>query len=169
MESADRWVLEESVAGDIDRLMRWFPDAPSLNLWGGPRFRYPFTRHSFAEDMLWGRIASFSLRNADNEFAAFGQLYERLGCINLARLIANPTMRGQGVGKRLVAMLMQTGRPMFACPKYSLFVYRENAPAYACYQSMGFKTTEYPADEPMADVCYYLTRPVENLEDRNAP
>ncbi|MGI9271001.1 MAG: GNAT family N-acetyltransferase [Woeseiaceae bacterium] len=168
MESDDGWILEESITSDIDRLMKWFPDAPSIRLWGGPKFRYPFTRHSFAQDMLWGRIASFSLRNSDGEFAAFGQLYERSGCINLARLVANPTMRGQGVGKRLVGMLMQIGQPMFPCQKYSLFVYRHNKPAYACYKSMGFIVTEFPEDEPLAEVCEYLTRPVEELEDRHA-
>ena len=169
MDSTDGWTFEESVAGDVDRLMKWFPDASSINLWGGPEFRYPFTRHSFAEDMLWGKIASFSLRGPDSEFAAFGQLYERLGCINLARLVVNPKMRGHGVGKRLVGQLMQAGRPMFACPTYSLFVYRDNRPAYECYKSMGFMTTEFPDEEPMADVCYYLTRPVVGVERRNAP
>jgi GNAT superfamily N-acetyltransferase len=110
--------MKESIAGDVDRLMKWFPDEQSIKVWGGPGFRYPFTRHSFAEDMHWGKMASYRLSDPDGEFAAFGQFYERLGCINLARLVANPDMRGKGVGKRLVGGLIQAGRPLFSCSKF---------------------------------------------------
>ncbi len=154
-------MLADALEGDVDRLMKWFPDEESVNVWGGPEFRYPFTRHSFVEDMHWGRMASFSLRQPDATLAAFGQIYERLERINLARLVANPEMRGQGVGKRLVEMLMDAARPMFDCAEYSLFVYRGNIPAYKCYVSLGFRVVEYPPDTPLGDVCYYLTRPVE--------
>ena len=169
METTNDWLFERSVASDIDRLMKWFPDAVSTTVWGGPNFRHPFTRHSFTEDMFWGRMDSFSLRDSRGELAAFGQLYERYHCINLARLVVNPELRGQGLGKRLVASLMQVGQPMFPCAKFSLFVYRDNKPAYECYKSMGFITTEYPDDMPMADECYYLTRHVGNPENQNAP
>ena len=169
MNSAGDWELKKSTVGDIDRLMKWFPDEQSTVVWGGPGFRYPFTRHSFAEDMHWGKMASYRLSNADGQFAAFGQFYERLGCINLARLVANPEMRGQGVGKRLVGMLMQAGQPLFACSRFSLFVYRDNTSAYECYKSMGFVTTAYPDSVPMGDVCDYLTRSVDHPENQNAP
>ena len=166
--SEDGWILDAAVEGDIDRLMRWFPDQFSTGIWGGPGFRSPYTRHSFAEDMHWGRMASFSLRNPDDEFAAFGQIYERVGCINLARLVANPDMRGHGVGKRLVGMLMIVGRGLFSCPKFSLFVYRDNTPAYQCYTSMGFVRSDYPDKMPLGEDCDYLTRPVTVMENSHA-
>lgn len=164
----DGWTLDESVESDIDQLMKWFPDTASIDIWGGPHFRHPFTRHSFSEDLYWGRMASFSLRDPAGAFAAFGQIYERTGCINLARLVANPAMRGQGVGRRLIEVLMTVGQSMFACPRFSLFVYRDNTPAYECYKSMGFVVTKYPGDVVLAEVCDYLTRPVGNLENANA-
>ena len=165
----DAWTLDDSVEGDIDRLMTWFPDAHSIDIWGGPGFRFPFTRHSFAEDMHWGKMASFSLRDPAGNFAAFGQLYEKFGCINLARLVANPETRGQGVGKRLVGMLMTVGRPMFTCSGFSLFVYRDNTQALGCYESMGFSITDYPDEMPHGDEFFYLRRPVESTEIQNAP
>lgn len=70
-------------------------------------------------------------------------------------------MRGQGVGRRLIEMLMKAGQAMFPGDQYSLFVLRENKPAYECYKSLGFEATDYPDDMPHADVCYYLTRPAE--------
>ena len=165
----ESWTLAESEEFDIDRLMSWFTDANSIRRWGGPEFRFPCNRHSFAEDMHWGRMASFSLRSPGIELAAFGQLYLRLGCINLARIAVQPELRGQGVGKRLVGMLMSIGARLFQSDTFSLFVYRDNKPAYACYESMGFVAARYPDNVPLADVCDYLTRPVNLLERTYAP
>lgn len=165
----DDWLLDETPASDIDELMKWFPDEASTRTWGGPDFRFPFNRHSFAEDIHWGRMATFTLRDPNGVFAAFGQVYERVGCINLARLAVNPVVRGRGIGTRLVEMLMLVSKDMFDCEKFSLFVYRDNTPAYKCYARLGFSRSEYPEDAALADVCDYLTRPVGEVEMNNAP
>ena len=167
--SDDAWILDETAESDIDLLMKWFPDADATRIWGGPDFRHPFNRHSFAEDIHWGRMATFSLHSPAGELAAFGQLYERLHRINLARLVVNPTMRGQGIGKRLIETLMTLGPQMFSCSEFSLFVYRDNVVAARCYESMGFKVTTYPEAAVLGEVCDYLTRPVAGLERQNAP
>ena len=62
--SDDGWTLDESIAGDVDRLIAWLPDAEAIDLWGGPEFRFPYTRRSFEEDMHWGRFSLFV--NPDN-------------------------------------------------------------------------------------------------------
>ncbi len=167
--SDDAWILDETAENDIDQLMKWFPDADSTRTWGGPDFRHPFNRHSFAEDIHWGRMATFSLRSPCGELAAFGQLYERLKRINLARLAVNPTMRGQGIGKRLIEMLMTLGPQMFSCSEFSLFVYHDNVVAAKWYESLGFKVTTYPEEALLGGVCDYLTRPVAGMEIKNAP
>jgi ribosomal protein S18 acetylase RimI-like enzyme len=169
LRSDDAWILDETTESDIDLLMKWFPDADATRVWGGPDFRHPFNRHSFAEDIHWGRMATFSLRSPAGELAAFGQLYERLHRINLARLVVNPTMRGQGIGKRLIEALMTLGPQMFSCSEFSLFVYRDNVVAAKTYESMGFKVTNYPEKAALGEVCDYLTRPVAGLERQNAP
>jgi ribosomal protein S18 acetylase RimI-like enzyme len=156
----DGWALKESTSADIDALMDWFPARAEVEIWGGPSFRFPFTKRSFRKDIYWGRMATFSLYDQSGEFAAFGQLYVRSGRINLARLVVRPDMRGRGVGRRLVTMLMQAGATLFDCDEFSLFVFRGNVPAFRCYTGMGFAVRAYPDDMPHADVCYYLTRPV---------
>ncbi len=163
--SDDSWTLDESIAGDVDRLMAWLPDADSIDLWGGPEFRFPYTRRSFEEDMHWGKMASFSLRDPSGSLAAFGQIYEKFGCINLARLVANPEMRCRGVGKRLVGMLMTVSRPMFSCTGFSLFVYPDNTPAYECYKSMGFTIDDCPGETALDGIADYITCPVTDLEN----
>ena len=157
----DEWILRPSTAGDVEMLMEWFPTRDDVEIWGGPTFRFPFSRASFCEDINWGRIRSFSLFDPAATFAAFGQLYKRQGRIHLARLVARPEMRGQGVGKRLIRNLMTEGRRIYSGNEYSLFVFRENRPARECYKSLGFVVGDYPDDMPYADVCDFLTRPLK--------
>ena len=106
-------------------------------------------------------MASFSLREPGGRLAAFGQVYDRDGRINLARLIVAPTMRGQGVGRRLVGLLMVAGARLLPLDEYSLFVYRDNEPALSCYRAMGFEVTDCPVEGPLADECFYLIRSVD--------
>ena len=160
----DGWILREAVADDIDELMRWFPKFDDVRVWGGPSFRFPFTRETFVKDIYWGKMASFCLCDPSRCVVAFGQLYKLAGRVNLARLVVIPEMRGRGIGRRLIEMLMTAGRTMFPGDEYSLFVLRENTPAYECYKSLGFEVADYPNDMLYADVCYYLTRPAETEE-----
>jgi ribosomal protein S18 acetylase RimI-like enzyme len=140
--------------------MGWFSDANAINIWGGPVFRYPFTRETFHHDVLWSEMASYCLREPAGQFVAFGQFYDRRGRINLARLVVHPESRGQGAGKRLISGLMATARPLFDLSEFSLFVFNDNTPAFECYKSMGFVVTEYPGKMPTSEPCLYLTRPV---------
>ena len=154
------WSLKTARAADIDELMTWFPDAHSVDIWGGPRFRFPFDRETFLADCRWQDFSSFCLPNPANELAAFGQLGSRHDRFHLARLVANPRMRGQGVGRKLLEMMIETARNEQSHEEIALFVYRDNEPAYRCYLALGFEVHEYPDAAPMADKCFYLTRPV---------
>jgi len=98
----DGWILREAIAADVDELMRWFPKFDDVHVWGGPSFRFPFTRETFFKDIYWGKMASLCLCDPANRVVAFGQLYERDGRIHLARLVVIPDMRGHGVGRRLI-------------------------------------------------------------------
>ena len=105
--------------------------------------------------MIWPR---FGYKAPEDEFAAFGQISERHDRAHFARLVANPTLRGQGVGRRLLAHLIEEAGTRYDYGECGLFVYRHNVPALRCYQSAGFRITDYPDDAPMPDQCYYLKR-----------
>ena len=152
------WTLAQAAGADFDEVMSWFPDAESVDRWGGPGFRYPFTRQSFLEDCRVDVMESYTLRNPDGLQAAFGQTYERTGRGHLARLIVNPLLRRQGAGKRLIEMIITSLEERYDYDEYSLFVYRHNIPAYHCYLSLGFAVSDYPEDALMADKCFFLTR-----------
>lgn len=153
------WELAAATDADIDEVMTWFPDAASVDIWGGPKFRFPFTRESFVEDCRIDSMQTYALHDPDGRLAAFGQSYDRYGRGHLARLIANPDLRRRGAGSRLIELIIASLEARFEFDEYSLFVYRHNIPAYECYLSLGFAVTDYPEDAAMADKCYFLTRP----------
>lgn len=157
---AARWSLEPAVKSDIDELMTWFPDASSVDIWGGPRFRFPFDKESFHEDCRLQEFATYCLRNSKGEFIAFGQLGLRYERSHFARLVVHPEQRSQGLGRKLLEMMIDVARERQTCKEVGLFVYRHNRAAYRCYRAAGFKLRDYPAAAPMADKCYYMTRMV---------
>ena len=156
--SAGGWVLEPAGDAEFDQVMAWFPDGASVDIWGGPRVRYPFTRATFIEDLRVTTADSYVLRDPGKALAAFGQSYERCGRGHLARLVVNPALRRQGAGRRLIEMILASLESRRGYSEFSLFVYRHNRPALRCYQSLGFVVTDYPDDAPMADKCYFLTK-----------
>jgi ribosomal protein S18 acetylase RimI-like enzyme len=155
--------LVPATTSDVDVLMRWFPTADAIAQWGGPRFRFPFTRQTFLEDCHWTAMPSRVLRHG-SDLLAFGQFYERYDRINLARLAVAPDRRGEGHGGRLVRALLDESKRHLDNREYSLFVYRDNEAALRCYRAVGFRVSPYPEDAPLADECYYLTRPVERRD-----
>jgi ribosomal protein S18 acetylase RimI-like enzyme len=155
----DGWMLGPATPRDFDEVMTWFPDAASVDIWGGRQFRFPFTRESFLEDCQTGVMESYVLRDPEGRTAAFGQSYDREGRGHLARLVTNPRMRRQGVGSMLIELIIASLEQRHAFDDYSLFVYRDNVPAYECYVSLGFVVTDYPVGAEMADKCYFMTRP----------
>ena len=162
---SDGWRLRKAGERDLEILMTWFENRDDVVIWGGPKFRYPFTAQSFREDCHWPEMASYSLRNPARQFCAFGQFYNRNERINLARLVVHPQQRRRGIGRHLVASLMKVGRRSLPLNEFSLFVYRDNLPALECYRSLGFEITDYPPDEILAERCYYLTRLVADVDD----
>lgn len=154
----DRWTLVAPDDADIKALMAWFSDAETVNMWSGPRFRYPFTDASFRDDCRIDDVQSYCLKNPDGVLVAFGQLYDRYDRAHLARLVTHPDFRRQGIGRRLIRMLINAAQQISDYSEYSLFVYRDNEAAYRCYLAMGFVLQDYPDDAPMKDKCFFLTR-----------
>lgn len=58
--------------------------------------------------------------------------------IELARLLIKPEQRGQGIGQRLVALLLEQGKAATGYPNAFVRVYPENHAALACYRRAGF-------------------------------
>lgn len=155
------WSLEIASSSDIDELMTWFPDAHSIDIWGGPKFRFPFDRETFREDCRWQKFSSYCVRSPQGEFSAFGQVGKRYKKSHLARLVTHPNMRRQGIGRKLLEMLIDEARESQDSKEVALFVYKDNKPAHQCYLRLGFEVQTYPAYAPMEDKCHYMARAVD--------
>lgn len=154
----DGWTLETTDEWGFAEVMTWFPNAAAVDIWGGPKFRYPFTADSFLEDCRPDLMQSYCLRDDSGHYAAFGQSCERDGRGHLARLIVNPDRRRRGGGSRLIEMIIALLEQRHAYAEYSLFVYRHNEPALKCYSALGFVIRDYPEDAALQGLCYFMTR-----------
>ncbi len=124
--------------------MSWFSDKVSVEIWGGPPFRFPFTRESFLEDVRWNKMQSFVMLNTADAMIGFGQTYEKEKRGHLARLVVSPKLRGEGHGKELVELLIEKARECCSCSEFSLYVLRDNIVASRCYAKVGFEDAPYP-------------------------
>jgi ribosomal protein S18 acetylase RimI-like enzyme len=131
----------------IDELMSWFRDREAVSIWGGPPFRYPFSRESFLEDVYWDRMPTFVLLDTAGAMVGFGQTYEKEERGHLARLIVSPGQRGKGYGKALVEQLSEKARELFSCSEFSLYVLRDNVVATRCYSKAGFEEAPCPSGD----------------------
>lgn len=152
--------LERATQDHLRRIMPWFPDRASCLIWGGPQFRHPFTEASFLEDSRLRDLPSFVLIDADGRLLAFGQHYERIGRCHLGRLVVSPGHRGHGIGRRLIAGLVERGAAELGASECSLFVAAENVAAVALYRKLGFAETTYPENDPGFAPYLYMVAPV---------
>ena len=144
----------------VRQMMPWFHNDAEIRQWSGPNFRYPYDATSFIADLQLTTLASYCLMDGE-QLVAFGQFYERLGRLHLARLVVAPNFRQLGMSKHLITSLIEEGRQQLSTRQVSLFVLTQNVPALKCYQALGFKPKDYPNGMPIPD-CLYL---VLNLSD----
>ncbi len=141
---------------DITELMTWFSNDDQVRRWGGPSFRYPFTKEQFIIDLKLNELYSFGI--FDNQrLIAFGQYYNRLDRCHLGRLVVSPRWRKRGVGTALIEKLCTSGQQALGLSSYSLFVLRNNHSAVRLYQRCGFKEADYPETISIPD-CLYMIR-----------
>ena len=136
-------------------MMGWFPSRESCQIWGGPEFRFPFTAETFRADCHL-ELPSWVLRDGRGMLCGFGQYYLRAGRCHLARLAIAPSLRGRGLGMRLIELLSDAGKAALRVEHCSLFVSIANTSAMALYERLGFARTAYPGD-PVPG-CHYMVR-----------
>lgn len=139
------------------QLMSWFSSADELSIWSGPNFRYPFDLISFKSDLNLNTVKSFSLTSSEGDLLAFGQYYLRLGKCHLARLVVNPSLRGQRIASHLISQLSVLGKSDLSTESCSLFVLGHNESAIQAYTKLGFSMTDYPEKIPLEN-CFYMVQ-----------
>lgn len=111
--------------------------------WPGKNKNVLLTLQDFSEVLVLPGHLSFALSEPGGEAMGFGQIWtNNAGVVNLVRILIAPHLRGQGLGKKLCALLLEHATQVLCAPSVKLRVYRNNLPAVAVYRALGFETLE---------------------------
>ncbi|WP_157982834.1 GNAT family N-acetyltransferase [Aliidiomarina minuta] len=132
--------LRAAEASDLVTILNWVANERECQMWAGPAICYTATPELIWSDIHASQESSFVLLNTHTALAGFGQLRLRAEQgVHLARLIVDPELRGQGIGKQLCRALMKEGTEKHKAPHFTLNVYESNKGAIKLYQSLGFE------------------------------
>jgi ribosomal protein S18 acetylase RimI-like enzyme len=132
--------LRDAEAPDLLPVLSWVFNEQECLMWGGPKIRYPATRDTAWSDMEASKENAYVLVDATPAVIGFGQVLPRGDkCLHLARLIVDPRLRGQGIGRDLCIALMNIGAAKHHAEWFTLNVYETNGAAVQLYRSLGFE------------------------------
>jgi ribosomal-protein-alanine N-acetyltransferase len=140
--------LRQPTAVDYAALATWVPDADSCARWAGPKLKFPFDPQQLPQLLTEPGAHSFVLSRGPAEALGFCQFWVReAGVAHLARIILAPAARGQGLAAPLCRLLMAEAVREVGAQAFTLRVYRDNHPALATYEGLGFVTVPAQSDE----------------------
>ncbi|WP_447956235.1 GNAT family N-acetyltransferase [Vreelandella sp. EE7] len=132
--------LRAAEQADLAKVLKWPTTEQAFLMWAGPAVRYPATPASAWADMEASEQNAYVYLDATGQRVAFGQILQREGgVIHLARLVVDPALRGQGVGRALCVALMEEAASKQQVSAFTLKVFESNKPALHLYQSLGFE------------------------------
>ena len=130
---------------DADTILSWSRDERSFYQWSaGVMGAYPLTREAFAfvEGLMpftafgeSGIIGFFTLRETEP------------GTLRFGFVIVDPALRGQGIGRAMLAQGLRFAFELYGAERAVLGVFENNSAAAACYRAAGFRdVTPEPAE-----------------------
>lgn len=134
-------MLKPYLDSNFKLLQTWVTDESLLLQFSGTDFTFPITKK---------QITDYQNKNPDRRFYvgftednlpfAFGEIIPQVTKIpRLGRiLVGDQNLRGKGLGKKFIGMLLQECALKFHCIKVELLVWDKNYQAIKCYQSVGF-------------------------------
>jgi len=127
---------------DLVTVATWINSPRDCEFWAGKAVVYPLQLSTLGADIGLSPRSSFCLDQ--HQIVAFGQLLDKgHGRAHLAKIIVNPELRGQGIGKRLIENLLSKAREeLFSV--LGLNVNPENHIAINMYKGSGFDFVERP-------------------------
>ena len=134
-------MLREFAESDFQILESWIADANLLLQFSGTDFSFPITRKQIADYHLQYPERRFYLGyTEEDQPVAFGEIIpQSSGVPRLGRLlIGDPNLRGKGLGKYFVKLLVDECKLRFGTLKVELLVSNKNVAAISCYQAVGF-------------------------------
>lgn len=131
--------LRPAVPEDLNVIISWIENPEMLKRWGGALLTFPPDAQKTWKEIQTTSKDTYSLIDQDGNVIGFAQTsIKEPGSVHLGRIIVSPTLRGLGLGRRLVKQLIQLVLSKNEVERITLNVYRDNLPAYSLYKSLGF-------------------------------
>ena len=121
-----------------ETVLAWVLSASEAERWAGVT-EWPLPVGLLARFHAEADVHPFLLNDSEGVSLAYGEVWvdEEEDEAELARLLVDPTQRGQGNGRALVILLVEQARAVGYSDIW-LRVVPENTQARACYRSAGF-------------------------------
>lgn len=129
---------------DIPDLFSWFSSEREVLLWGGASLAWPLQRRQFVDLIKRHRGADPDREiwsvTRDNDMLGHFQIgfNRRLNSAALGRIVLAPRVRGQGLSRPLLKLILRTAFRRAWVHRVDLMVYAPNAPAISAYLRAGF-------------------------------
>lgn len=153
---------------DSKAIVNWLPDERQFAMWSVGQFTYPLTAEQMENHLhrleaikdAWSMAALNEEGELVGHFMVKKADYEQNSAF-LGFIVVDPSRRGKGYGKEMVAKAVQYAFEILGVDCATLNVITENKAAYGCYTSLGFREsgrTEkmYQYGDEAWDVCHMM-------------
>lgn len=132
------------VEADDAELSSWFPDAGALRFFAGKRLRWPLDSGQWRSIRIDPSVSAWTgvFDDDPTPIAHAEMLRESAERVRLVRLAVSPTLRGNGVGRAMMPILLVKCREA-GFRIASLAIHPDNSTAIRAYRTFGFT----PIDE----------------------
>lgn len=148
---------------DADTILTWCKDERSFRKWTSDRYdSYPITADDINRKYVdfngdCAEPDNFYPMTAFDESGVVGHFImrftdEKKSVLRLGFVIVDDSKRGKGYGKGMILLALKYAFEIMKADKVTIGVFENNAPAYHCYQSAGFKEVILE-DEIWCEVC----------------
>jgi RimJ/RimL family protein N-acetyltransferase len=158
--------LEPCRDEDIMQLLHWVGSANLMALWAGATFDWPLTAMQLRSYLQAARRPGSRMRIyrvVDDDDAWVGHLdfcpsARNDGSAQIGRVIVgDPRMRGRGVGRQMMAQILDVAFGELGLQRVDLHVARANTPGRRCYRGLGFRKARSIPHERVAAAGAYPT------------
>lgn len=143
--------LEQFGKDDYATLISWVDNAAALMQFAGPAFVFPLTEEQLNVSLADPCRYAFKVM-ADKIMIGHAELYTTAQSVYLGRiLIGDPQIRGQGIGRQIVTLLLSYAFTKLDKPVAQLNVFDWNKAAIRCYENAGFTINREQRVERIVD------------------
>jgi RimJ/RimL family protein N-acetyltransferase len=134
-------MLRPFTVSDFPQLSQWVNSEELLLQFSATTFPYPLSYPDMETYMQANPDRQFYMIS-DTQFGdyGFGEIIPQAGNVpRLGRLlIGEPSLRGKGLGRKMILLLLDECRNVHSSTGAELHVLTDNQSAIKCYQSIGF-------------------------------